>query len=188
MPPEISNIPIRDIHLPDPVSWWPLAMGWWILLFIIVMTLVAFGWYLQRRKLFQVKKQALVELNQLHQQFLQQQDSRRFVKELSILLRRVCISQFPQEEVAGLIGHQWLKYLDNSLSAKKNKSGYKYSDGIGLALINVPYSKKVSNLIVDVNALYILSSEWINSLGPTTKNAQRRKYHSNDKGQVHASI
>ena len=30
MDPE--QIPLRDLHLPDAISWWPLAPGWWIVL------------------------------------------------------------------------------------------------------------------------------------------------------------
>ena len=30
MDPE--QIPLRDLHLPEPVGWWPLAWGWWILI------------------------------------------------------------------------------------------------------------------------------------------------------------
>ena len=29
-------LPLRDIQLPDAVSWWPLAMGWWLLLLVMV--------------------------------------------------------------------------------------------------------------------------------------------------------
>ncbi len=26
---EPSELPLRDLHLPDAVGWWPLAPGWW---------------------------------------------------------------------------------------------------------------------------------------------------------------
>ena len=25
-----QQIPLRDLHLPDAISWWPLAPGWWL--------------------------------------------------------------------------------------------------------------------------------------------------------------
>ena len=31
-----ASLPLRDIHLPDPVSLWPLASGWWILMIFFV--------------------------------------------------------------------------------------------------------------------------------------------------------
>ncbi|MBT3527943.1 MAG: DUF4381 domain-containing protein, partial [Porticoccaceae bacterium] len=27
---------LRGIHLPDPISWWPLAPGWWVLIVIFI--------------------------------------------------------------------------------------------------------------------------------------------------------
>jgi hypothetical protein len=27
---------LRGIHLPDPISWWPLAPGWWVLIIIFI--------------------------------------------------------------------------------------------------------------------------------------------------------
>ncbi len=27
---------LKDIHTPDPISWWPLAPGWWISLLLII--------------------------------------------------------------------------------------------------------------------------------------------------------
>ena len=28
-------LPLRDLHLPEPIGWWPLAPGWWVILWII---------------------------------------------------------------------------------------------------------------------------------------------------------
>ena len=30
MDPEL--LPLRDLHLPEMVGWWPLAPGWWFLI------------------------------------------------------------------------------------------------------------------------------------------------------------
>ena len=38
MDPE--QIPLRDLHLPEAIGWWPLAPGWWV-----VVALVAGGLY-----------------------------------------------------------------------------------------------------------------------------------------------
>ena len=45
MPPE-TNIAepladLRDIHLPQPISWWPPAPGWWILLGLLLVSILA---------------------------------------------------------------------------------------------------------------------------------------------------
>ena len=40
-----AEIPIRDLHLPEPVGWWPLAPGWWLLITIAVLGI---GWLLLR--------------------------------------------------------------------------------------------------------------------------------------------
>jgi hypothetical protein len=32
---------LRDIHLPEPILWWPLAPGWWVL---IILLLGTFTW------------------------------------------------------------------------------------------------------------------------------------------------
>ena len=29
---------LRDIQLPEPISWWPLAPGWWVLIISVSYT------------------------------------------------------------------------------------------------------------------------------------------------------
>ena len=48
MQPDISNIPLRDIHLPGDISWWPPAIGWWIVAALII--LLGLGLYMLKRR------------------------------------------------------------------------------------------------------------------------------------------
>ena len=33
---EENALPLRDLHLPEAIGWWPLAPGWWVLLAMLV--------------------------------------------------------------------------------------------------------------------------------------------------------
>jgi hypothetical protein len=171
--PDFSKIPLHDIHLPPPVSWWPPAFGWWLLL-LLVIAAVAFGVYLARRyRRYKLFRAAMKELNALYKNYQNNYDAKRFARELSVLLRRICISYFPKGEAAGLAGGPWLAYLDSLLLAKHNKSGHKFSEGIGTVLVSAPYRDSINDGAINVDALYRLSSEWIRSLGPVNRAAAK---------------
>jgi len=143
--PDLSNIPIRDIHLPEPVSWWPPALGWWLLLALIMGGVTVVLWIKKRRQLFKLRDAAMSELNTIYQTYQTQYNATQFAQELSALLRRVCISYFPNSETAGLAGNAWLEFLDSLLSSKHNKSGQKFADGVGQVLVSAPYQSKLKN-------------------------------------------
>ena len=31
-----DQLPLRDLHLPEAVGWWPLAPGWWVLIALAI--------------------------------------------------------------------------------------------------------------------------------------------------------
>jgi len=177
--PDTNNIPLRDIHLPDSVSWWPPALGWWLLLVLVVLIVALFFWSKRRRQLFKLRNSSMAELDAIYKAYQKQYDAKRFARELSVLLRRVCISYFPTSDAAGLTGTAWLVFLDSLLSAKHNKSGQKFSNGVGEVLVKAPYQHNLKASDIDVEALYKLSTEWIYSLGPMhrirTSNPKRQK-------------
>lgn len=154
-----QNLDLRDIHLPDPVSWWPIAPGWWIvlasLILIIAIIIVSRKIYISR----QLRRDIRAELEDIKKQYLQTQNKAQLAKALSILLRRASISYYPKTDIAGLIGKNWLAYLDSThtgSSANKN-----FQSDIGQVLLTAPYLPDENELDFDVQALIQLCESWL---------------------------
>lgn len=155
-----QQLPLRDIHLPDPIIWWPPAPGWWLLLlFLGILTLLVFWmrqWAAKRRK--DPKLIALRELEKLQTEYRQHpQMSHILVQKISTLLRRVCITIYPRAEVASLTGEAWLQFLDKAYPSPQ------FSQGKGRCLIEAPYR---SNVEIDAEALLKLCHNWIQGVAP----------------------
>jgi len=127
---------LKDIRYPSEIDWWPLALGWWLIVFIIVLTLTFFGYkYYNQWKRNRARRLALNELKEISNNALETNDLVILSKELSTLLRRTFLAYFPRERVAGLVGESWLHFLDQGLNKKY------FSEGIGRKLISMPYQK-----------------------------------------------
>ena len=112
-----SNLPLRDIHLPDPVSWWPPAPGWWIVLALALLIPLFLVWLRRRPRRIRVQKIAATALQEALQNYARHQDSTQLLTELSALCRRIALSYCPREQVAGITGDAWGRTL-NQLSEK----------------------------------------------------------------------
>ncbi len=124
---------LRGYHLPDPVSWWPPAPGWWLLAALVLATLVVVSLLLWRRYRNRAAlRAALSELERLDQQQAVT-DPAGFARSLSRLLRRYALTRFPHDQVAGLTGNDWLRFLDI------HGGGTTFSEGAGRLLTEAPY-------------------------------------------------
>lgn len=154
-----QSLPLRDIHLPPAISWWPPAPGWWYLLagvvILVGLALLIRRWY----KKGALRREALTRLRQIETAYEQEGDCIKLSQELSILLRRIVLSNRPKEQVAGLTGENWLRFLDehNPVSNKKNSSAFQ--QGAGRILITAPYQKQVDK--EEVDRLLGLCQKWI---------------------------
>jgi hypothetical protein len=143
-----TSIPIRDIRYPGELDWWPFAIGWWLLIFIVVLSSMFLGYKLYKRWLDNhARRIALLELSAIQVKFNKSNDILVLVQELSILLRRTFLAYLPREKVGGLVGKHWLEFLDQGLD------GEYFSKGIGRFLVLVPYQHKSESEFIDAEEL-----------------------------------
>ena len=107
---------LRDIHLPDPVAFWPPAPGWWIAL-VLAFTCAGLAWLGVRRQRANAARAALRELADLEREFRGSGDVASLAARLSALLRRLALVRFPRDEVASLHGGGRAAFLERSRRA-----------------------------------------------------------------------
>ena len=109
-----ENLPeLRDIHLPDGVSIWPPAYGWFVILLLIAAVFLLYELY----RLWRRKSKKLYALRLLAQ--TQQFEVVASARQMSEILRRICIFKYPG--AASLFGKNWIEFLNKH--TKKPISG-----------------------------------------------------------------
>lgn len=124
---------LKDIHQPQPVSWWPPAPGWFILIILILITCFLLGMFAYKawRRHYR-KRFALTSLKNLKVQY-QKQAETATIAQVSILLKRVMIARFGKSKIATLTDIEWLAFLDDVSKTDE------YTQGTGQALLTMPY-------------------------------------------------
>jgi hypothetical protein len=141
-----ADLPLRDIHLPEPVGGWPPAPGWWLLLGLLGVGLFLAWRCWQGRRM---RRLCLARLNEVAQQ-----PDPDLAAALSRLLRQAVISHFPAE-TAGLTGSGWLEFLDRPFADRP------FTTGVGRCLLDAPYRVDAQ---FDSEALVDLCRRWLKTL------------------------
>jgi Domain of unknown function (DUF4381) len=160
-----QQLDLKDIHLPETVSWWPPAVGYWIVLSCTVICIMTYLSIKAYRKRHAIKRSALHEFNLIKKSYASNSNKKQLVTSLSELLRRAAISTYPLSDCAGLTGKQWLSWLDKQLS----KSTLNFSDGPGYLLTDFIYSS--SQQANDIDDLMSLTLQWLKQLPPPADKA-----------------
>lgn len=158
-----TELPLKDIHLPEAIGWWPPAIGWWLLAVFIPLLIVFLYWFYKRLTRKTALKTAKKNLAAIRES--SSLDNGQKLRELSMLIRRVAISINPRIEVASLTGRQWLAFLDKSVS------GSPFSEGHGQLLANAPY-RNASPSELETAQLISLCADWLKT---QTKPAKRKQ-------------
>lgn len=148
----VPELALRDIHIPAEIGLFPPAIGWWIILILVPLTLFLsykLIKYLMRKTAVKSAKKQLKSLKE--NQTLQDVEK---LSELSSLLRRVAISVYPRSNCASLTGVKWLEFLDDSFKEKT------FNNEIGQVLITGLYQKNPPENL-NLPELINLSENWL---------------------------
>lgn len=114
MDKQVALAQLKDIHLPNPVSWWPPALGWWFVMIIVALTTAWLSWRSWRWwQSMKPKRQALQLLEQIEKKAKANAPVSDICAQVSQLLRRVALTYYPVNEVAGLKNDAWITFLNN---------------------------------------------------------------------------
>jgi len=133
---------------PPTVSMMPQTWGWSVVAGLVAVALLAGSLRLFKRyRANAYRRRALSELKQ----------ASRNPAEIALLLRRTALAAFPRQEVAGLVGPDWLAFLSRTGSACA------FNDAPGRILLQAPYRTQEPS-----PELEALAARWIRTHRPVT--------------------
>lgn len=107
---------LQDIIHPEPIGAWPWAIGYWLVLaLLIALTTLLVIWLRKRARYLAPKKAAKQLLSQLDRQ------APSYASDVNSLLKRTAMSYLSRETVASLDGEAWAAWLDSYLPAPKRQ-------------------------------------------------------------------
>jgi hypothetical protein len=103
---------LKELALPEPVSWWPQTVGWYVLSVMFLCLLAWFGWRrLQSYKRNFYRREGMTKLDSFA-------SNPAAIVDLPLLLRLSALHAAPRVDVAGLRGSDWIAWLNESTGRK----------------------------------------------------------------------
>ncbi len=143
---------LRDIHLPDPISWWPPAPGWWLGLALAAALAGCLYWLLKRRS-DPLARAAMLELADIRRRFEAGADHGRLLGDLSALLRRVAIKRLAGQPPTAIVDQRWVALLASVLPPEEHNGDADFA-----LFATGPYQPQPK---FDAHATLDLAARWI---------------------------
>lgn len=107
---------LRPLREPEAIGWWPPAPGWWALALLLLVALATMWWlWWRRRRREAYRRRALAALARIRDDFTRHGDGLACLAATNALLKGVALQAFPHQDVAGMSGGAWRRFLDDSL-------------------------------------------------------------------------
>lgn len=154
---------LRDIQGLDYISAWPLAIGWWLIILVIVFCIFAAAAILYKRKLYKQSWQyaSYRVLQQLQQSIatnnnLHVVNKKLLIDQLAVEIRRIAMAKTTRKSCASLTGKDWLKWL-----SEHDPQGFAWEQQ-GNLLISAQYMPDNTNYdLVQIQSLINAAKQWV---------------------------
>ena len=104
---------LKDIHLPEQINNYPLSLGWWLLVIMLVSVIIFIIIRVKRTK----------QLRRCQQQAIKQLKGQTAENHItSSVLKWAAIQYFPRDHIASLYGLKFQDFLISSLPDKYQKN------------------------------------------------------------------
>ena len=130
---------LKELPLPDPVSYWPQTAGWYVLLLLLLLLVALLAWLHWRRwQRDAYRRDALSRLQAIADTLNNPAGQIANLTELPLILRHAALRAGRRQDVASLRGRDWIAWLNAS-------SGKTLFDDEAAALIDqLPYATPTS--------------------------------------------
>jgi hypothetical protein len=177
---------LRDIRDIPPLPWWPLAPGWWLLGFALLMLALA-AWHWRAPLALRMpipgfilgswRWAAVSALNDLRRRTRAGQDAKITAGELSEILRRIAMVRFGRAACASLTGNAWLDWL-----AAHDPNGFPWQDR-GRVLLVAPYAPACHGGEGFLPALIDAAQAWVTAPDPRRRSRHFLRRQSSSSGR-----
>ncbi len=153
---QILQQQLRDVHLPDPISWWPLAISWWILFGVIAVGLFfSIRAFRQNRARNAYRHHARKQLQSHYQQWQSDTNTSQYLQSANMVLKRTSLHL--NNTARQLSGTPWIEYLQSLADDS-------FSEQTMLALGQGIYHKSPE---YDVDQIHRELAQWLNKHKPS---------------------
>jgi ABC-type anion transport system duplicated permease subunit len=127
---------LQDITTPEPISQFPMAIGWWILLALIFLIIVVLiRQFIKYQALRKTQKLAMKQISK---------NSPNLAETIRIL-KTTAMAYLPRNEIAALSGQQLADYLTNKLPEKNQQAFIDNSVNVWQQLYQKDASEQIDN-------------------------------------------
>lgn len=140
---------LKELPLPEPVSWLPAAPGWWVVGALLGVVLAGLVWARVRAYRRQrYRRVALARIDSMR-------EDAAVVGELPLVLRATALAAYPRDEVASLRGAAWVTWL--------NEHGGHFEPADAECLDRLPYDPQATHRLPPATTSRLLSTSraWV---------------------------